>query len=135
MAWCSVKHRDSFTFTFCAFNSMEQSLSERLMVVQPVKKFPAFYGNRRFSTMFTRATTGPNLEPVKSTSYHHTPFRKIRSSVDSPLKPQSLPFFHELIGSVSTSKHLRTEFHSFCFSLWKQETFIMTRSQVRRRYP
>jgi hypothetical protein len=27
MAWCFVKHRDNFTFTFCVFNSMEQSLS------------------------------------------------------------------------------------------------------------
>ena len=33
--------------------SMEQSSSEKLTVFQPVKKFPAFYGTRRFITAFT----------------------------------------------------------------------------------
>jgi hypothetical protein len=28
---------------------------EKLPIVQPLKKFPAFYGTRRFITMFTRA--------------------------------------------------------------------------------
>jgi hypothetical protein len=29
-------------------------LLEKLIVAQPVKKFPAFYGIRRFITVFTR---------------------------------------------------------------------------------
>jgi hypothetical protein len=35
-------------------NSMEQSPLEKLIVTQLVKKFPDFYGTRRFITMFTR---------------------------------------------------------------------------------
>ena len=35
--------------------SMEQVLIEKLTGFQPVKKFPTFYGNRRFITAFTSA--------------------------------------------------------------------------------
>jgi hypothetical protein len=38
-----------------ATNSMEQRPLEKLTVSQLVKKFPAFYGTRRFITAFTRA--------------------------------------------------------------------------------
>jgi hypothetical protein len=34
---------------------MEQSLFEKLTGFQLVKKFPAFYGTRRFITVFTSA--------------------------------------------------------------------------------
>jgi hypothetical protein len=34
---------------------MELTLLEKLPVVQLLKKFPAFYGNRKFITVFTRA--------------------------------------------------------------------------------
>jgi hypothetical protein len=34
---------------------MEQSPLEKLRVTQVVKKFPTFYGTRRFITVFTRA--------------------------------------------------------------------------------
>jgi hypothetical protein len=37
-------------------NSMEQSFFEKLIVAQPVKKFPAFYGTIRFITILTRAS-------------------------------------------------------------------------------
>jgi len=48
-----------FTF-FCVrssaeYDSVEQNLFEMLVVAQLVKKYPAFYGTRRFSTVFTRA--------------------------------------------------------------------------------
>jgi len=33
---------------------MEQTLPEKLIVIQLVKKFPTFYGNQRFITLFTR---------------------------------------------------------------------------------
>jgi hypothetical protein len=36
-------------------NCMEQSLFEKLTDTQLVKKFPGFYGTRRFITVFTRA--------------------------------------------------------------------------------
>ena len=36
-------------------NSMEQSPSEKLTGSQLLKKFPSFYGTRRFITAFTRA--------------------------------------------------------------------------------
>jgi hypothetical protein len=36
-------------------NSMEQRPSSELTVSQLVKKFPTFYGNRRFITAFIRA--------------------------------------------------------------------------------
>jgi hypothetical protein len=34
---------------------MELSSSEKLLIVQLLKKFPAFYGTREFITVFTRA--------------------------------------------------------------------------------
>jgi hypothetical protein len=34
-------------------------LLEKLIVTQQVKKFPAFYGSRRFITVFTRASPRP----------------------------------------------------------------------------
>jgi hypothetical protein len=34
---------------------MELSLLEKLPIVQLLKNFPAFYGTRRFSTVFARA--------------------------------------------------------------------------------
>jgi hypothetical protein len=36
MAWCLIKHRDNFTFTYFPL--------EKPIVTQLVKKFPAFYG-------------------------------------------------------------------------------------------
>jgi hypothetical protein len=36
-------------------SSMEKTFFEKLRVGQQVKKFPAFYGARKFVTVFTRA--------------------------------------------------------------------------------
>jgi hypothetical protein len=36
-------------------HSGSSALLEELPIVQPLKKFPAFYGTRRFFTVFTRA--------------------------------------------------------------------------------
>jgi len=55
MAWCLVKHRHNFTFTFKLTHSIEQSPSWQLIVIELVWKFPDFYGTRRFVTMFTAA--------------------------------------------------------------------------------
>jgi hypothetical protein len=48
------------------YNSTEKHL-ERLIVAQLVKKFPAFYGARRFIAVFTRPANGSilsNMNPV-----------------------------------------------------------------------
>jgi hypothetical protein len=42
-----------FSVTYLLF--MELSLFEELSIVQPLKNPAAFYGTRRFNTMFTRA--------------------------------------------------------------------------------
>jgi len=42
---------------------------DKLIVTQLLKKFPAFYVNRRFSTVFTKAATGPYNESHESTPH------------------------------------------------------------------
>jgi hypothetical protein len=44
---------------------------EKLTGLQLVKKFPAFYGTRRFITAFTSARLYP--EPAQSSPYPHIP--------------------------------------------------------------
>jgi hypothetical protein len=44
---------------FFLTNPMEQSSFEKLTVTQLVKKFPYFYGTRRFIFTFTRPVIGP----------------------------------------------------------------------------
>jgi hypothetical protein len=60
MAWCLVKHRDNFTFTFtfCAVERLtpwSRIMLQKLMVAQLVKKFPAFRETWSFITVFTTA--------------------------------------------------------------------------------
>jgi len=65
-----LKHRDSFTFTSVVFHVMwhiyideknswlairSRSLPEKLKAIQLVKNFLAFYGTKRFTTVFTTA--------------------------------------------------------------------------------
>jgi hypothetical protein len=55
--------------------SLEQTLLEKLMVVQWVKKFPAFYGTWRFTATFTKASH-IHLTPInwiQHTPSHHVP--------------------------------------------------------------
>jgi hypothetical protein len=47
--WIKYSTHNSLT------HSWSWALLEKLPIVQPLKKFPAFYGTRRFITMFTRA--------------------------------------------------------------------------------
>jgi hypothetical protein len=48
-------------------NSMEQRPSwKRKIVTQLVKKFPAFYGTRKFITVVTKPGTGPYPDPDAS---------------------------------------------------------------------
>ena len=48
-------------------------LLEKLTGSQQVKKFPAFYGTRRFITAFASTATSPYLEPDQSSPYPHIP--------------------------------------------------------------
>jgi hypothetical protein len=48
---------------------MEENLLEKLVVTQLVKKFPAFYGTRRFIPVITDPTTGPYPQPNESSPY------------------------------------------------------------------
>jgi hypothetical protein len=44
-----IKHYFKITY------SQSRALLDKPPIVQPLKNIPAFYGNRRFITMFTRA--------------------------------------------------------------------------------
>jgi len=48
-------------------------LLEKLIGFQPAKKFPAFYGTRRFITAFKITATCPYPEPVLSSPYPQIP--------------------------------------------------------------
>jgi hypothetical protein len=58
MAWCLIKHKDNFTFTFKVISithSCNWALLDKPPIVQLLKNFPAFYGTPRFITVFRRA--------------------------------------------------------------------------------
>jgi hypothetical protein len=46
------------------------ALLEKPPIVQPLKNFPAFYGNRRFNTCSQEPSTGPYPDPDGSSPYH-----------------------------------------------------------------
>jgi hypothetical protein len=50
--------------------SRSWALLEEAPIVQPLKNFTAFYGTRRFNTMFTRALLDPYSEQYQSNPYH-----------------------------------------------------------------
>ena len=56
---------------------MEQSSSEKPVVLQLVHKFPALYGRRRFITVLTQPATCPCPEPYKSPPNSSPSFFKI----------------------------------------------------------
>ena len=51
----SVSYHAVVFFVYLLIHSIEQSPFEKLTISQLVKKFPAFYGTRRFITAFTSA--------------------------------------------------------------------------------
>jgi hypothetical protein len=63
-------------------------LLEKLTGSQLVKKFPTFYGIKRYITAFTRAATcpGPEPNPVHATSFH---ILKIQFNIILPSTPGS----------------------------------------------
>ena len=63
-------------------------LLEKLTGFQLVKKFPAFYGTRKFTTAFTKATC-PYPEPARSIPYPTSHFLKINLNITLPSTPGS----------------------------------------------
>jgi hypothetical protein len=56
-------------------DSMKQSHLQKLIVVQLLKKFPAFYETRKFIIIFShKPATGHYPEPYDSSSHPHTLF-------------------------------------------------------------
>jgi hypothetical protein len=53
-------------------NSWSRVLPEKLTSSQIIKKFPAFYGTRRFSTAFTRFCHLPQHEHIRTYIHTHT---------------------------------------------------------------
>jgi hypothetical protein len=51
--WGSVLNSESFDYKYLF--PWSRVLREKLTVAQPLKKFPVFYGPRRFMTLFTTA--------------------------------------------------------------------------------
>ena len=64
-------------------------LLEKLTGSQLVKKFPAFYGTRRFITAFTYARKCPYPKPARSSPYPTSYFLKINLNIILPPKPGS----------------------------------------------
>ena len=52
---CLINYLPTYLFTYFLTYSMVHSLLEKPTGSQLVKKFPAFYGTRRFITAFTNA--------------------------------------------------------------------------------
>jgi hypothetical protein len=50
-----VAHTSKKRITYSLLTPWSRALLEKLTGFQPVKKFPAFYGTRRFITAFTSA--------------------------------------------------------------------------------
>jgi hypothetical protein len=52
-------------------HSRSWALLEKSPIVQPLKKFPAFYGTRRFIAVFKKPPAGPYPERQQFNPYHH----------------------------------------------------------------
>ena len=63
---CGCVELGRFVFIASLLTPRSRVLLEKLTSSQPVKKFPAFYGTRRFITAFTRARYCPYPEPARS---------------------------------------------------------------------
>ena len=88
-------------------------LLEKLNGSQLVKKFPAFYGTRKFITALMSPTTCPYPGPAQSSPYSHIPLREIRLSIilpstsGSPKWSVSLRFPHQNPIYTSPLPHTR----------------------------
>ena len=68
---CDVNDIHSYLLTYL-LTPWSRVLLEKLTVYQLFKKFPAFYGTRRFITAFTSARHLSHPEPDQSSPYPHT---------------------------------------------------------------
>ena len=69
----SLERKLSVTYLLTPWNRV---LLEKLTYFLLVKKFPVFYGNRRFITAFTRAATCHFPEPDQSSPHPHPTSRR-----------------------------------------------------------
>ena len=69
----SLTHSLTHSITYL-LTSWSKVLLEKLTGFHLLKKFPAFYGTRRFITAFTSARRLSLPEPARSSPYLHIPF-------------------------------------------------------------
>jgi len=87
ICWVTPSLSHSYLLTYLLITYLltpwSRVLLEKLTGSQPVKKFPAFYGARRFITAFTSAHHLPLswASSIQSTPPHPTSFRSIYASV------------------------------------------------------
>jgi hypothetical protein len=90
----------STSLTHSLIHSWNWALLEKLPIAQPLKKFPAFYGTRRFITAFTRALHWSLswARSIQSLPSHPTSLRSIlivsthlRLGLPSGLLPSGFP--------------------------------------------
>ena len=117
--------RDRYLHTYLLTYSWNRVLLERLTCSQVVKKFPAFYGTRRFITSFTSALHMFLSWPrsIQSIPPHPTSWRSILilSSnlslfLSSGLLPSGFPHQNPVHAStLAHTCHMPSPSHSFLF--------------------
>jgi len=70
---CLTHYLSRYCMSTYLFTPWSRVLLEKLTGFQLVKKFPAFYGTRRFITATQVPTTCPYPEPAQTSPYTHIP--------------------------------------------------------------
>jgi hypothetical protein len=126
--------------------SWSRVLLEKLTNIQLVKKFPAFYGTRRFITAFTKHATRPYSEPdlssprAQPTSWRFISvlFSHLRLGLPNGLSPSGFPI-KTLFAPLLTPTHATCSAHFFLLELLcnmdlkyaNQNFYILSRYMLR----